>query len=271
MEKKYSLKGIIDDVLEEKYKEKEYCEDFVDEDDTWDNDERRLRRNFYGLLEKLGTNKDLLKADGDIFSFEEKEYYFIKYIFTQLYDKKGIIYDFARSSNKGKKFKSRDVHKMIQELCDEAEREGMDEKELLNLTMFFANLFLESPLRSIEYSHALIDSLALNLQDLTCEQKAIYLLKFEDILKKEFAIRCVELALNAKGLGELIEERRRLVGDDIYGDEFYEYEPELRYHYIERDKELLEKIQDDDDLRDYIEKKLGKKAEEIFNYATLTK
>lgn len=40
---------------------------------------------------------------------------------------------------------------------------------------------------------------------------------------------------------------------------------------MQRDKRVLEAIQEDDDLRQYIEKKFGKRAEEIFNYAVLDK
>lgn len=77
--------------------------------------------------------------------------------------------------------------------------------------------------------------------------------------------------MRRSSIGELIEIRKELEGDDIYCGELFEYEPMLRSYYIERDKELLGKIQEDDDLRCYVEKKFGKKAEEIFNYTKLNK
>lgn len=271
MGRTYSLYEIVNDVIDEKIAEKR--DNAVGENsyDTWDNDAKRLQRNFYSLIENLGTTKETLKGDAKTFQFHEKERFVIKYILSQIYDQKGLIYDFAMSKNKGEKFKSRKVHKMVQELCDAAEKDGMKESELIELVEFFSNIFLESPLRSIEYCHALVDSLAFNLQELPYNQKATYLLKFEDVLKKTYAMRVVELALNTANLGEYIEKRRELVGDDIYNEEFFEYDPPLRYYFMERDKELLGKIQEDEDLRYYIEKKLGKKAEEIFNYAKLNK
>ena len=84
-------------------------------------------------------------------------------------------------------------------------------------------------------------------------------------------MRIAELTIKSVYVGNCIEERRKVVGDDIYNDEFFEYEPDLRNYFIDRDKELLEMIQEDKDLRYYIEKKLGKKAEEIFNYANCAK
>ena len=126
-------------------------------------------------------------------------------------------------------------------------------------------------MRSIEYCHALVDSLAFHLQDLTYNQKALYLKNFEAVLKKTYSMRIAELTINSVYVGNCIEERRKVVGDDIYNDEFFEYEPDLRNYFIDRDKELLEMIQEDKDLRYYIEKKLGKKAEEIFNYANCAK
>ena len=44
----------------------------------------------------------------------------------------------------------------------------------------------------------------------------------------------------------------------------------IQAEYVQRDIEILRAIQEDDDLREYIEKKTGKKAEDIFNYRALT-
>ena len=64
MGKKYSLQEIIDSVIDEKYEENE--DNAFDEqgNDLRDNDIKRLRRNFYGLIERLGATKELLKEDG---------------------------------------------------------------------------------------------------------------------------------------------------------------------------------------------------------------
>lgn len=88
-------------------------------------------------------------------------------------------------------------------------------------------------------------------------------------MKKEFALRFAEKTLREANLGWCIDDRRKAMGDDISSEKFYEYDPDIRYIYMQRDKAILENIREDDDLRQYIEKKLGKRAEEIFDYAEL--
>lgn len=260
MQKKISLQKIIESVLDDKG---------VEYDKTNDANVQSLRRAFYKLLERLGSDKEVLKCGKRNIEFKEAEVPFMKVVFSQLYEKNGIIDEFINEKNEHKKFSSRDVHKLIQDLLDEADKAGMDEEELIELAQFFSRIFLASPLRSIEYCHSLIDKLALTLQDLTYSEQAGYLIKVENILKKEFGLRFAEFTLNTEGLAYLIDERRKYCGDNINSDKFYEYDPEIRYSYIQRDRAVLERIQEDDELRQYIEKKLGKKAEEIFDYAEL--
>lgn len=260
MQEKITLEKIIKEVLED-HGEKDSV--------SYEANMRRVRRAFDILIERLGSNKEALKHGGKNIEFKESEKSFMKVIISQLYDNEGIVAEFVNERNRDKTFSSKDVRKLIQALIDEADKTGMNELELIYLAQFFSNIFLISPLRSIEYCHTLIDYLALNLQDLTYSEQAEYLQRVEWILKKEFAIRCAELTLNIEGLGMLIEEKRKLVGDDIYSENFYEYDEEIRYEYIQRDKEVIKRIQEDDDLRQYIEKKFGKRAEEIFNYAVL--
>ena len=134
---------------------------------------------------------------------------------------------------------------------------------------FFGSIFLYSPLRSIEYCHTLIDMLALNLQDLTSDRQSIYIGKVENILKKEFALRVTESTLEILDIAGIIEQSKNIVGNKIGIQNYCEKDPEIRFEYIQRDKRVLERIQEDDDLRCYIEKKMGMRAEDIFNYASL--
>lgn len=102
------------------------------------------------------------------------------------------------------------------------------------------------------------------------DRQSFYLGKIEHILKKEFALRIAEATLEMVELAEKIEISKK--NDDIgIQNYYYESDPKIRFHYIQRDKRVLEAIQEDEDLRKYIEKKLGKKAEQIFNYAVLDK
>lgn len=237
-------------------------------DDLVESNVRGLRRAFDRLIDRLGGDKEMLKA-GDSFEFHESEVSFMKVLIGQLYDDCGLVAKFANERNKNMKFSSRDVHALIQALLDEADKDGASEEELNEMARFFASIFLFSPLRSIEYCHKLIDMLAMNLQDLPTSKQSIYVGKVEHILKKEFALRLAESTLHSLNIAEMIDCPNKTDDDDIGTQFYYERNPEIQFEYIQRDKRVLEKIQDDDDLRLYIEKKLGKKAEEIFNYASL--
>lgn len=85
------------------------------------------------------------------------------------------------------------------------------------------------------------------------------------ILKKEFAEITVQSTFMVGELAELIQKSKELCGDNIgmqdYGDD------SIGVEYAERDMRTLRQIQADPDLRAYVEKKLGAKAEDVFNVA----
>lgn len=252
---KYTLKEIIESVLDDQGRK------YVKENDS---NVRALQRAFDKLIQKLGSDKEVLKRGGKNMEFDKSELPFMKVLITQLYDNEGIIAEFVNEGEK--QFSVAQVHMLVESLLNEAYKEGMNGPDLKKLADFFTNIFLVSPLRSIEYCHILIDSLAYNLQDLTSSDQAECLKQVEIILKKEFAYRLFELAVNTWGLGLDIEEKKKLVDGD---SPYYKYEQEKQFEYIQRDKAILGVIQKDDDLRKFVEKKVGKKAEEIFNYAAL--
>lgn len=256
MSTSYSSSRIIRLVLEEK--ECNY---------GYESEEKSLRRHFSKLVEKLGTNVDALKKDGKTISFSEAEVPFLKILLSQFYDKKGIIYEFTTDKSTNQKFSLEEVHSLIQQLIDEAERSGMEEDELKQMAIFLSRLFSESPLRSFEYCHRLIDCLALNLGDLTATQQAKYFKHIEDILNKEILLRIVESAINIKEIANIIQSSKKLNEDEIGIQNYEWYEPEIIYEYKQRDKQVLDAIQNDDNLRRYIEDTFNKKAEDIFNIA----
>ena len=259
MPDKISLQEIIEDVLDDKK---------VAYEKTNDSNVRTLRRAFNRLIERLGSDKEMLQKGGN-FEFHKSEVPFMKVLIGQLYDGRGLIAHFTNERNRNMNFSARDVRGLIQSLLDEADKDGASEEELNEMARFFSSIFLFSPLRSIEYCHNLIDMLAMNLQDLPTSNQSIYLGKLEHILKKEFALRLAESALHSLNIAGMIDLSNEIAANDIDTQPYYECDPEIQFEYIQRDKCVLEKIQDDDDLRLYIEKKLGKKAEEIFNYTSL--
>ncbi len=230
-----------------------------------------LRRAFYRLLDRLGSDKERFKENGK-YLFAEQEVPFMMTLLTQLYDNHGIIADFVNGAKKGDRFSAREVQEFLDDLKEEIEKAESDEKknDYEDMHFFFSEIFLWSPLRSLESCHDLLDMLATNLQDLPVDRQSFYLGKIEHILKKEFALRIAEATLEMVELAEKIEISKK--NDDIgIQNYYYESDPKIRFHYIQRDKRVLEAIQEDEDLRKYIEKKLGKKAEQIFNYAVLDK
>ena len=250
MKNKITLKTIIESVLEDK--------NVKDDSNTYEANIKNLNRAFTRLIEKLGNDKETLKRGERYFEFEESEVPFMKVLLSQLYDNKGIIAEFTNERKRNKKFNSADVIELIESLKDIADNEDMDENEKNRMVEFFSTLFLMSPLRIVEYCHALIDSLAATLQDLDYKEQAKYLFHVEHVLNKEYALRTAELIFNTGELAHIVEEYRKKNGGDAYI--YSEYEPELRFSYIQRDRCVLEAIQEDDDLREYIEKKFGKKA-----------
>lgn len=259
MKNKITLKTIIESVLEDK--------NVKDDSNTYEANIKNLNRAFTRLIEKLGNDKEILKRGERYFEFEESEVPFMKVLLSQLYDNKGIIAEFTNERKRNKKFSSIEVYEFIESLKDIADSEGLDENDIERMVEFFSKIFLLSPLRIVENCHMSIDSLAATLQDLDYYEQAKYLLHVEYVLKKEYALRTAEFIFNTGELAHIVEEYRKKNGGDTHI--YSEYEPELRFSYIQRDRCVLEAIQEDDDLREYIEKKFGKKAEDIFNYAAL--
>ena len=261
-EKKVSLEDIIKRVLTDKG---------MDNDNAYDSNVRALRRAFSRLFDRLGSDIETYKHNG-IIEFAESEVPFMKSLLIQLYDNKGIIADFVNGGKKNKKFTSEDAREFLEQLEEEIEKTESEEKkeELEEMMVFFGQLFLYSPLRCVEECHKLIDIIAMNLIEIPVDKQGFYLGKIEHILKKEVSLRIAESTIEMIELAEKIEISKKENKDDIgIQNYYYERDPEIRFHYMQRDKRVLEAIQEDDDLRQYIEKKFEKRAEEIFNYAVL--
>ena len=254
MKEKVSLLYIIQEVLADKN---------IPADPT---NERALRRAFERLLERIGSDKSALKNDRNQFEFNVADVPFMKRILTQLYENKGIIAEFV-NEHRQKNFSSEETHNLIQSLIDEADAEGWTETELKDMAYFLSMLFYASPKRSIEYCHKLIDCLGASLADLPYAHQGIYLNKVEHVLKHEFALRMVDSVIAMIEIADISEDTKKLQATDVV--DYQEYDPIIRYEYAQRDQNILEKIQEDDDLRQYVEKKIGKKAEDIFNYANM--
>ena len=260
MGKKYSLQEIINDVIAEKNekgKAKSNVNDNVEAERRW------LRRSFDKLMYNLGCDKEVIKDGGRNIEFDELEVPVIKVLISCFFKEESVISKFVNETNSKKRTASEDVYHFLVELKKEVEKdETVDKENMAYILQYLANIFLYSPLRSIENCHKLIDELVQHLQDLPSDEQSIYLGKVEHILKKEVALRIAESAQEIVRITERKEYREHF---------YYEKDPEIQFLYRERDRQVLRAIQEDDDLRLYIEKKVGCKAEKIFNYAALNK
>lgn len=258
---KVSLSSIIDAVLEN--------DPNPDALVKMDDNKRNLYRKFEKLIEKLGAEKNIVKKDNR-YVFNEADVPIIKVVLKQLYTGNGPVADFVNKKTRNHRPSSKDVQDMIQSLLDEADQQGASEEELVEMMEFFSQIFLLSPSRSFEHCHKYIDALALNLSDLPSSAQAAFLLSVEEMLRREFWARCVQSAFYGKTIAELlacsIDDSNE---SNKISSPYENYEPEIEYEYMERDRAILKEIQADEDLRTYIEKKAGKKAEVIFAHVVL--
>lgn len=248
-----SLQKIIDMVLEEAHNTSV---------DDLEKDKRNLYRKFERLIEKLGADKETVKKGGRNYEFRETDVPFMKVLLSQLYSNQGIVAEFVNRKKRNEPFSSKEVWDLINALLDTAEEDGANKEQLMAMAEFFAVIFCYSPLRSIEQCYKYIGMLAVNLRDLTFSEQAIYLNRVEHILKKEVASRLAESVFRCVDIAELLQ----MGGVSDVADYYNTLPPEVAYEYFERDRAVLERIQEDDDLRKYIENKLGEKAEEIFGH-----
>ncbi len=180
----------------------------------------------------------------------------------------GIIADFLNDKESTKNFSSAKVHYLIQQIIDESKKAGYDEETLKDFAYFLSTIFLESPLRSIEFCHLAIDMLAANSADLSYSKKTVYWLGLENKLKKEVSYRLVDLAMNIQEIARVIQfskESQDDIGIQDYSQEGLSSEDIMEYR--SRDEQVLDAIREDKHLRIFIENSLGEKAEQIFNYA----
>jgi hypothetical protein len=257
MSEKKSLQKIIEDVLKE------------NKMPTDDSNVRGLRRSFERFLTNIGGEKEILKEGGRIIEFDVAEVPFMKAILRQLYNRQGLVWKMAEEQTEKSVCSTAEVYELIESIIDVERNKGANETESEAMAEFFSKIFLFSQLRYLENCHKIIDLLILNLQDLTSTRQAVYLGKVEHILKKEFALRIAESTIEIHQIADIIEQSKQFIEDEIHIQAYSEHDPEIRLDYIQRDKNVLDKIKEDEDLRIYIEKKVGKKAEDIFNYAAL--
>ena len=161
--------------------------------------------------------------------------------------------------------KFKDVEEFIFSMFDEAENDDENKTELEEMARFCCKVFLQAPLRALEKCHAAIDALWLTIQDLNYVEQARYLNVVADMLEIEYMHSCVERVINIRDTAKMAVAYDCRDGETPYDG----FPSDIKHDYLQRDRNILAAIKVDDDLRDYIEKVLGKKAEDVFGYTMI--
>ncbi len=248
-----SLGAIISDVLKERNVENEASI-------------KQCRRNFTKLIEKLGGNIDDLKNCQNSIRFNEDEVPFIKFLILKIFlSSNNAINNFL--SSKDKDITPEMVEEFIDQVANEfCDSENSEEKE--KMITYLSDIFMLSHVRIVKECHELVDHYANELYYLPRSLKLLYLQNLKNELCCITASQLMQVAQKIKEISEYIElckDGEKEV-DCIYDG----FSIDIQTEYIQRDQEILRALQEDEDLRAYVEKKIGKKVEEIFNYRALT-
>lgn len=251
-----SLQHLIEEVLQDFYADKNTAAD--------PSNVRNLRRAFERFIEALGGDPAILKDDSGRYKFEQDEVRYVKFILAQLNRKHEVFDILIKDHQRKKAFSSEKVNDLIKTLFAEAEQNQESCEELEELAKLCCKVFLFSPMRSLEKCHAAIDALWSTVQDLTYDEQSAYLANVAKYLELEIRHSIVESAIN-------ISDTARLA---VYftPDGFSPYEDlpsDIQYDYLQRDRNILARIQQDEGLRYYIESTFNKKAEDIFGYTAI--
>lgn len=256
--KVFSLQNIIASVLNDD------SNITVTNSDSFESNVKRLSRRFTTLIKIMGGDTDMLKS-GKKYSFAEDEVPFMKVIISQLHRGEGIIADIIDKHKTDKVFSAKEVHGFIQEIIGEADKAGADEETLKKMAEFLQTIFLVSPYHYRERCHILIDTLAANMADMISSVQTSYWQRISDLLAEEVNQRIKESISNILDIAVILN-----TADDSDADKPV-YDPnvlseECIMEYSMRDKNVLEAIKRNADLRTQIEEETGRKAEEIFSH-----
>lgn len=252
---KKSLGSIITEVLKE--------EGGLQDDES---SVKQCRRGFTRLIEKLGGSIEDMKSANNVIEFEEAEVPGIKFLLRNIFrSDDNPIGEFLYS--KDKDFSAEEAIKFIDcvasELC--ATEKAGTKKQVVE---YLSDIFLLSHLRIIEECHTLIDIYAGNLQHQLRAEQLTFLQSLRDVITHYLTTNIVQRAYR---MAEIANDIELYKNGEAEIDCVYEgYPTNIQAEYVQRDIEILRAIREDDDLREYIEKKTGKKAEDIFNYRALT-
>ena len=241
----------------------EVTELYVDSKGNETVNERTLRRRFEKLINGCGGDFDKLRnSHGKVF-FSEADAPFVKSVLFELADKESISFKLMNSiEDEVLPVKEVDdyVHEFIQLNIDHMEEYNWHEEDIKNMVQFFDLIFEHSIRVKRTYCHELIDYLDYNNQVYPMTFRLEILGRIEKYLQKEYARTAVESLFYMGELSSMLKDAKELTESFDYGDDI------IASEYMQRDKKVLEHIQNEPIIRRYIEEKTGRKAEELFSH-----
>lgn len=263
----FTLKDIISECLEEIIAKN----GSLDEENKEENITRNLSRYFDTFLKSIGIISDYIKNQKRQYEITEENAPFVKSILISMHFSDDIPKFIRINKDEHGLIKTDKFHDYVQLLIDEIDKNGdFTEEKMQNFVLGISNIYRAFPLSIIDSCHVLLDNIKNTFASLTFNQQFEYSYTLYNILKSEFARRFVNQAIDISIIAEMLE-----INMDQYNKEEVltytecDYLPdELRLKYVVRDSQIMALIQEDALLREYIEKSLGKKAEEIFCYAS---
>lgn len=239
--------------------------------DTNSSNIRNLYRTFERFVKALGGDTSLLKDNSNgknkRYVIDKGDAAFVKLILVQLNEKNDLFEIILKDHKRSKSFSSKDVNEFIFTLFDAADNETDDRKktEIAEVANFCCKVFLQSPLRSLEKCHAVIDTIWSTVQDMTYEEQSRYLSEIADMLESELHRSHTESVINIRDTAEMAISCNLSNGATPYDG----YPSDIQNDYLQRDRNILARIQQDEELRNYIESTFRKKAEDIFGYTAI--
>ncbi|MGN0650039.1 MAG: hypothetical protein ACI4KM_06350 [Oscillospiraceae bacterium] len=257
----YTLKQIISQCL----KEIIATRGLMDEE----NISRNLSRYFDTFLKSIGIISDYIKNQKRQYEITEENAPFVKSLLISMYLSDNIAKFIRMNKNDHGIIKTDKFHDYVQLLIDEIDKKGdFTEEQIKNFVSGISNIYRAFPLSIIDSCHVLLDNIKNTFASLTFNQQFEYSYTLYNILKSEFAHRFVNQAIDIRMISEILDNNMDQYNkEDVLKYTECDYlSDELRLEYVERDSHIIALIQEDVLLREYIEKSLGKKAEEIFCY-----
>lgn len=223
---------------------------------------KKLRRKFKRFIEAGGGNCEKLKDDNGNMYFDESEVPLIKTILTQLAEDNGFAGKFIKKN--GQVDYLNDAHDLIQEVINTMEKDGNKENEIKANVNTLDRLFQLSFRSEIENCHKLVDGIALNLMPYPYTHQMIFVQRFTEFLKKEFALTVTEAIFNTGELGEFLQKAKELGEIDDVSDLYGDRDDEIASEYRQRDASVVEFLMTHPEIRNYVEAKVGVTIDKIW-------